>query len=1318
MSIIQKLRKHFKILALTLSLALIVGIIALSALQGKFSEGEIFDIDGTTGEASEQLIEGETGEVTDLSGYAEYDGGSDPTTWAEGEYPGEGPAVGVEPDPHLPEGQDPFQAQDPNGNPEESNPPAVGEDPTDLDLPPAGEEPTNPDLPPDGEEPTNPDLPPDGEEPIEIDLPPNGEEPAAESLPPEGEEADDDSLPPEWREPVGMRAAQLLGASAPGSNDLNMNTIMNTYAPTIGSPTTANPYLSSGSVPGYWIDYLNQEWMKSRNTFRWTNTSLEGLVPWSGGPSSGSAPPNATAPSLRGNETMIPWLSGSVYEIWSGEQFRYAMDKATTGQTIKLMRNLDLNGATENWSTGLPTLTGVTIDGNNKTIYNLGLYKSALIVTFKNGTVRDVTFKSAKLVTDGGRDCGLFIFFQGSTAEHVTIEDSLFFNNATSVGKNTAPLVAQPTNSNFDRIAIKNTDVYGINHVGGAIAIPNNCTITNSFAIDGVIISAGGHSGGFSSCNDYVCTIRNCFTNNKVFGAGQTGGFEGYCAQTAYVNCYSSGSVEGYEALGGFVALSSKRDNNTYSTFTNCYSTTIVGMRNGGSKLGGFVGNILVPTTFKNCYAAGEVGAIDTDVSPGRTTFKDVGGFYGTSSTTSSFTNCYYDKQTTAMREWASGSSQTVGGVNGVYTDDTNKNGTLYSGLDSDPGANGFLGFSSDQVPEWVMTKDGMYPQLNVFINASTFAPETRDLVRAFSQASVSTVHLDAWEKDFENNDLPTTSYDTVRDVTARFKMTSNARSRWQSDGVTSTVANITMPVLNLAQSNGVWYAGKFVPGTEWLEVDVTVNGSVGRRRLRIIPTMNLTAGASQTVPSTMLYDHADDVRFVYSTGPRMAMNPNDLTLGVYPDLPLSLSQVTFQSVVPPSFPTSDDLYSNVNIGHVAAGSTMETVISPVTSIDPTTGQLYTGAELPLRKAPTDPGLQDKWNGKRHFEAADADRYLLEYFWILPDGRYMRAAKTINVINAPLALKISVENADGTPNNWAMSIDAREKANPLSLATSDTDLITVDYQKPGVVSWKVNDPQKTQVLGFKIHTYGNQDDLFDLTKNGSLGGFQFQIPYTYRNELVNDPSYSYAPAHIVNKNYQITQDGNGVYHLAFDQTATNIRNESFPDMERSIEITLIVQADRDYIMHVRQVIVNRTTSVIALPQNGFIRMANYDALGTVKSITAATCLSGVGNVPYSDYLFGVSVPVEKFFQLYPILPQFYQYVGHDVSYVDGNASFGPGTSRSGKIIVDYRNGPEAWATIFLEPVTEEPHRYDWDTAINRFGKVDGVKLPPSPPVAP
>lgn len=201
--------------------------------------------------------------------------------------------------------------------------------------------------------------------------------------------------------------------------------------------------------------------------------------------------------------------------------------------------------------------------------------------------------------------------------------------------------------------------------------------VKDCYSVDSTIFSTGHDSGAFISCGRGI-VAEGCFTNNTIYATDNTGGFIGrvvntnlpyimdargengdntvaknYTIGSYFKDCYSSGIVEGSNAMGGFVGLDNTRRNlnsiytdtganprtstQNYSStlYENCYSTAMVGMDYAGKYCGGFIGlddnygetgltvainqngktvqqKVDVGSAYINCYAAGEVGNILT----------------------------------------------------------------------------------------------------------------------------------------------------------------------------------------------------------------------------------------------------------------------------------------------------------------------------------------------------------------------------------------------------------------------------------------------------------------------------------------------------------------------------------------------------------------------------------------------------------------------------------------------------------------------------------------------------------------------------------
>lgn len=357
---------------------------------------------------------------------------------------------------------------------------------------------------------------------------------------------------------------------------------------------------------------------------------------------------------------------------------------------IVFMRDIDLAGHSQNW----PNITfyfinnpsinhyRIELDGNNKTIYNLGRFNEkghasravGLFIGFAGLDVKNLTFKSAMVVAQkgtGASSVGVGIFgraettstpnyskFGASELTNVHINNSMFYTDTESSyispfggfslndNANTAPAI-------INQCSTDQCYVYGGDHVAG-FTISNtggkktsksdinwkNASITNSYSSNILLATYGGHSGGFLSCHAKNVDVKNCFSDIDMYVASNSGGFVGLFAGTIE-NCFSTGKLEGYTNCGGFAAAvpnTGAGGVNTGATITSCYSTVLTGMRQESQYMGGFYSaskSVVSPSsrvssyTIKSCYAAGEVSDIGVDVTSTATasTARYSGGF-------------------------------------------------------------------------------------------------------------------------------------------------------------------------------------------------------------------------------------------------------------------------------------------------------------------------------------------------------------------------------------------------------------------------------------------------------------------------------------------------------------------------------------------------------------------------------------------------------------------------------------------------------------------------------------------------------------------
>ena len=1146
-----------------------------------------------------------------------------------------------------------------------------------------------------------------------------------------------------------------------GTNDTAINTFIRTDAPT-----------NTGDA---WRNRLNTVMQERLAAFQWTETTL---TKWNG----------TTA-------TSAP-KSGNVWTVTTGAQLRYALQQVSNGNgnTIRLGADLDMAGYRYNWEK-IVMNRSFTLDGQGHTIYNLGIYDNefdeefaanypedefgeaqlgggAFIQqgNFRTGfTVQNLTFASVKMAVKG-----MSALFQGAapdrsnyncvgyaTVKSVYVEDSLFYTGVptTMYGYGSAALLGSAINCTIEQCAVENTTVYGGSHTAALTGVAQNTTVKNSYSVGSYIISGTYHSGGFISCANNGLYCENCFTNNTVYGETMTGVFIG-CVQNydcTFKNCYASGSIEGLSQLGGFVGVSQSMRDNAPHIYENCYSTSIVGMQYGGSKQGGFVGEVRNATSslqpyygtringnrFLNCYAAGEVGSLDTvvDNSHVASGFDTVGGFVGaynpsqTSGVT--FDHCYYDKQTTAMREWASGWQKELTGVTGVLTTKTDKSGL---GLTNDPTGNasgaGFRGFTNGN-SGWVFNDDyphSHYPQLAVFFQAGDNpgqwgGQERADLVWAYAKASTATVFLETWETDLDGKALPATVYDTVRDITQSFEMTTetaNHNATWTTDETAGSLfgqAGRPLITIHGGQGTQTYYASVVTPGIEWLTVRcsaLTSSGGVtaqyGTRRLRVVPTNHLNSGGpADVMAGTDFYDHADDVQLAYSTGPRMAANAGDITTGVFPDVatansPWSAAQAAAESnQKEPYLSQGNDKFAQIDLSAVAAGSKLVRVdIAPVVGIgDGNVVQL--GDKLVM----SENNWANKWNGYTPFDTDDIGRYAVTYYWALSDGRYLSGTKLVTVTaEHTVTINVVDQNGNPLPDYLRIGVYTAEtiggSASVYSYEATETVSGVGHQAEQASVGWRVKDGQSwtnlIDVTSLKVEMFepganGTSIPIGSATVANPDGGSRVTIPVEYVKYVADTGGRLIALPYTVSKSYSVNSatyvsgsnnypgwylpfDAKGTFTVTHPETGEQL-SYNWRDVEHDIVVTLTVNVER-LTLNLRQVVEDDLVmGGLPVPDTGTATITSVAGSSQTggPSWTVDNIKSGVLSQT-SQY---TQVQVDRItgqngFLLAPTVPDNYT-----LAQITGGSSQTGQTALTNNILPISGDSDEYWATIYLRP---------------------------------
>lgn len=243
---------------------------------------------------------------------------------------------------------------------------------------------------------------------------------------------------------------------------------------------------------------------------------------------------------------------------------------------------------------------------------------------------------------------------------------------------------------------VKNSSVYNLDIemvVGDAVAgvliglIQNttgDATFENCHAYNCSISGVSTHTastgtGGFAGAaikHTYAIAFKNCDTDADIFVSGVSnknnfGGFIGRAQNVSFEKCFASGKVDCPlgEGNGGFVGQSMGG-----STYKECGA---LGDVLGRIAVGGFIGDVKSTCYFEDCFAQGDVtnsgsgtGGFAGYNRSGSTTYKQcysigsinggaiVGGF--SSNTAGAATNSYWDTETSGQATSAAGIGKTT----------------------------------------------------------------------------------------------------------------------------------------------------------------------------------------------------------------------------------------------------------------------------------------------------------------------------------------------------------------------------------------------------------------------------------------------------------------------------------------------------------------------------------------------------------------------------------------------------------------------------------------------------------------------------------
>lgn len=931
--------------------------------------------------------------------------------------------------------------------------------------------------------------------------------------------------------------------------------------------------------------------------------------------------------------------------------------------TINIKRDIDLNGIKYNWNPtnyfGKLTINGeghtlynlLSYQPNTGKSTDAGIRGSFLNFYSKaqsNDLTRycvfnfnNITFEAAYCVCFNLAGGGLFGSYNKQKGDwknkegvtmlsKVRILNSLFYNGSrTYLSSNSTSGYISPFGNfaggpykeergtikknkhktRFDDCYVSGCYVYGHNHVCGFFSrAQHGVEMNKCFTEDTILCGTGGHSAGIISCQSSDSKCYDSFANINMYSSKIAGGFTGTMGGY-YERCFTTGKLEGYSEIGGFAGRTElPADGTTLSEikFTDCYSTMLVGMRSASSNIGGFLANGYAPDKphiLTNCYAAGEVGDYSTDsTARNNKNNKNAGGFAYATSNKFEAKNCYYDKQTTAMREWVRANVNierggNLPGVTGVLTRTTAKAGTGLTAQPSTASSKGFKGFTDNS--KWVFV-DGKYPQLKSLNQpTSAWGDEVKNLIKANSIASVSTVFLDTWDTGYDwnkkgvrsENEVPYArtksnaftqsgksgynnhvgyeyTYDTVREVISDFTATpenSDFKLMVGASGTSAEGSGAKTELIDSASGSGMLRKAISVnnetrkgtvhhSGVEWFSITSSSSNKKAMRPLRLVSFMKVEAGDDKHLAVNELYDHTHDAKFTM-----MEKIVDDRIVGIddekkwaeavrqgYPASKKYYEAVTDKT----SFGASEDAWVYTEIWLVEENG--KTLTKPKSVRITGSGTNISGQRTPTEK---------QWIGELPIGSGlhAGMKFKITYYWMLSDGRYRSDSKYVDLKPGAYDLHEYVYNENGTQNDKALYLgtqqgkDAKVNSNT---TRAYAELLKNAEGTPVLAAWEKNPKEDLDVTKLKLKFSRANLAVSDVPelKNPKVGD-KITITatyYGYEEKTEKDApggnydritlAYQPVPVKITYTVEEKIIDGKRINYLLFDHEATISQN--------------------------------------------------------------------------------------------------------------------------------------------------------------------------------
>jgi filamentous hemagglutinin family protein len=340
------------------------------------------------------------------------------------------------------------------------------------------------------------------------------------------------------------------------------------------------------------------------------------------------------------NAASLPAFTATDFELQGGSFLRVAGGDGSAGNPYLLTDVYGLQGVT-----GFYSFTNFNLASNIDASGTVNWNGGAGFIPIGGGTWQGGNTIFQQATFDG----------KGFTISGLTI-------NAPTV--NNVALFGYVSAATIQNLALTGANVTGNGGVGTLGGNIDGSLVSNVSATGTVTAGTGGGAGGLIASSGGLNSLVNAFANVTVNSAGpQAGGLVGSNGGTI-TNAYATGSVSGYQWVGGLVGW------NTTGTITNVYATGNVTGGAGQGRIGGLVGQN--DGSISRAFATGNVTQTDFSANP-----YGIGGLVGWNA--GSISQSYYTTGTIV-------GLNAIGGLvgqndGGTITDSYSKGATVNGGF-------------------------------------------------------------------------------------------------------------------------------------------------------------------------------------------------------------------------------------------------------------------------------------------------------------------------------------------------------------------------------------------------------------------------------------------------------------------------------------------------------------------------------------------------------------------------------------------------------------------------------------------------------------